>query len=316
MVVGTAGPRAWQRHRVLFALLGTWVLVTLALGEAGDFALTAEFFGLLAATACLVVGRGAWTWPFAAWFAALVGLDQLGMLANLGGAPHAGDVIAFEHRLFGADTVTAVQSAWHRSSVQWWDRVLVAVYWMHSYAPVLLGILLWLGRRTRGLFISFAASTVVAGTVALAVYILFPETPPWLAAIRGQMPPVHRVAAEVMQQATWMYSPWYGGGPRPEGAMPSMHVGIAVLVAVYAIRAWRWRAAPVALYPLAMSLSVVYLGEHFAVDALAGIVVAGLAVPAATAFAGGLSRTPGVAGSRLSGASPGRGRPWPAVSAE
>jgi hypothetical protein len=276
---GERAPRAWQQRPRLFAILGAWVLVTLLLGETGYVALTAEYFGLLLATGYLVVGRGGWGWPFAAWFAALVALDQLGMLANLGGPPHATDVIAFEHRLLGFDAVTMLQSAWHHSTLQWWDYLLTAVYWMHSYAPVLLGILLW--RWRRNLFRPFVASIVVAGLVALVVYIVFPETPPWLAGIRGQMPPVHRIAADVLHRATWMYTPWYGAGGRPEGAMPSMHAGIAVLVAFWAIRAWGWRAAAVVAYPMAMTIAVVYLGEHFAVDAIAGAILAAVGVAGA-----------------------------------
>lgn len=265
-------PRASRRHPRLFAALVVWLAVSLVLGLGGHLALTAEFFGLLTITFYLGLGRDRdFAWPWAAWFAGMVLLDQLGMLAELAGAPHASDVIAFEHRLLGGDAVIALQNAWHRATVQPWDDLLTFVYWMHSYAPVLLGMALW--RWRRALFRPFVLSMLIGGAIAAVVYIAFPETPPWLAGIRGQLPPVHRVAAEVMGQSHWMYSPWYGSGGRPEGAMPSMHVAISVMVAFWAIRAFAWRGAAVALYPLAMSVAVVYLGEHYVVDALGGYAV-------------------------------------------
>ncbi|HZS13642.1 MAG TPA: phosphatase PAP2 family protein [Candidatus Dormibacteraeota bacterium] len=275
--------RASRRHPRLFALLVAWLATSLLLGLSGHLPLTAEFFGLLVITLYLAAGPDRdFAWPFAAWFAGMVLLDQLGMLAFLGGAPHAADVIALERRLFGGDTVIALQDAWHRSTVQWWDDVLTFVYWMHSYAPVLLGMALWRWRRS--LFRPFVASLLVGGAIAAVVYVAFPETPPWLAGIRGQLPPVHRVAAEVMGQSHWMYSPWYGTGDRPEGAMPSMHVAVSMLVAFWAIRAFSWRAAATVLYPMAMSVAVVYLGEHYAVDALGGAIVDAMAVGGAIAL--------------------------------
>ena len=54
-------------------------------------------------------------------------------------------------------------------------------------------------------------------------------------------------------------------------AMPSVHVAAAVLVGL-AIRTVAPRLSVVGIgYALAMSLAVVYLGEHFVVDAVAGM---------------------------------------------
>ncbi len=188
-------------------------------------------------------------------------------------------MISLERHLFGGDVVVALQNAWHRSTVQPWDDALTFVYWLHSYAPVLLGIALW--RWKRSLFTPFVVSLLAGGAIAALAYIFFPETPPWLAGIRGQMPPVHRVAGEVMAQSHWMYSPWYGTGARPDGAMPSMHVANSVLVAFWAIRAFAWRASWTAIYPVAMSVAVVYLGEHYVLDALGGYVVVAISLAVA-----------------------------------
>ena len=54
-------------------------------------------------------------------------------------------------------------------------------------------------------------------------------------------------------------------------AMPSLHAGISILVAVWAITrlrsSWRWLMV---LYPAAMSFMLVYYAEHYVVDIIAG----------------------------------------------
>jgi membrane-associated phospholipid phosphatase len=54
--------------------------------------------------------------------------------------------------------------------------------------------------------------------------------------------------------------------------MPSLHTAFATLIALYVgsrLRS-RWRLL-LALYPLAMGLALVYLGEHYVVDLAAGV---------------------------------------------
>ena len=58
-------------------------------------------------------------------------------------------------------------------------------------------------------------------------------------------------------------------------AVPSLHAAFAMLFALYL-----WRLVPryvrplLALYPLAMTVALVYLGEHYAVDCIAGWIYA------------------------------------------
>ena len=63
--------------------------------------------------------------------------------------------------------------------------------------------------------------------------------------------------------------------------MPSLHAGITFLVAMYGI--WRLRTPLrylLVLYPIAMSTTLVYYGEHYVVDVLAGAVLAALVMAA------------------------------------
>ena len=57
--------------------------------------------------------------------------------------------------------------------------------------------------------------------------------------------------------------------------MPSLHVAFAALVALFIASRlhsrWRWLLA---LYPVAMGATLVYTGEHYVLDLLAGIAYA------------------------------------------
>ena len=79
--------------------------------------------------------------------------------------------------------------------------------------------------------------------------------------------------------------------------MPSLHCGFTFLIAFYAITHlrgwWRWLLL---LYPVAMSLTLIYSAEHYLIDAIMGGVIAALAMvigawwdrwrPPATALSG------------------------------
>ena len=61
-------------------------------------------------------------------------------------------------------------------------------------------------------------------------------------------------------------------------AMPSLHCGIACLVALYGISRLRtsWPAGCCSLYPAAMALALTYFAEHYVIDAICGCALAGL----------------------------------------
>src|SRR3989304_10550594 len=92
----------------------------------------------------------------------------------------------------------------------------------------------------------------------------------------------------------------------PVAAMPSLHMAISVVVLLIAMRV-NWTLGAIALlYNGGMAFSLIYLGEHYLVDILAGIAVSvtvyavvevllrrregGLALAEAEAIGGGAGR--------------------------
>jgi membrane-associated phospholipid phosphatase len=73
-------------------------------------------------------------------------------------------------------------------------------------------------------------------------------------------------------------SPVYGNlNPNQVAAFPSLHAAYPVLAAVYAWRRYRAVAVFLAAWAAAVWFSIVYLGEHYVVDALMGLVYVAVA---------------------------------------
>jgi membrane-associated phospholipid phosphatase len=105
---------------------------------------------------------------------------------------------------------------------------------------------------------------------------LVPTAPPWYAATGGQLPPVRRIMADAGERF-WkrLWHPLYHSlQGNPFAAMPSLHFGTSVMAARILSQVGPWHAAAGWAYALALGFGLVYLGEHYLIDLLAGIALA------------------------------------------
>ena len=185
--------------------------------------------------------------------------------------------------------------------------VFTAVYMAHYVAP--LATAWWLWRRHRAHFDSFVAAYMLAMVIGFAVYLTFPQSPPWYASQHGILPPLHRSVIEVLQ-SLHVGSLYAGADPEPLGAMPSLHVTIPVLVAATVIGVqrsrlrWLWL-----LYPVTVAFGVLLMAEHYLTDTLAGAAVALVALALVAALP---QRMLSGSGPGSIGVVAGRGDPEPA----
>jgi membrane-associated phospholipid phosphatase len=103
----------------------------------------------------------------------------------------------------------------------------------------------------------------------LVGYFLLPTAPPWLASLQGALPPVPRIlhSVEFLQVPRFLV---LGLDTNPVAAMPSLHAAFSLTVLLglgLVSRRAAWLAAP---YPVALALALVYGGEHYVADLLAG----------------------------------------------
>jgi membrane-associated phospholipid phosphatase len=191
---------------------------------------------------------------------------------------HAREVpqIKIEAAIFGRPipTVWLQEHLWHGAGdLRWWDYAAWFIYLTHFFATLIVAAVLWRWAHDR--FVRFATMVCVLSLAGFATYVLFPAVPPWLAARHGSIGSANRTIAIV-----WHHVPIAHFGSLFEkgqtyannvAAMPSLHAAFSLLIVMYIWRLVpRWWRPLLALYPPAMAFSLVYTGEHYVVDCVAG----------------------------------------------
>lgn len=167
---------------------------------------------------------------------------------------------------------------------RWYDVVLSTVYASHFWTALTIAAVLWMRNRAEWLmWMRRYIATLFSG---LVIYFAYPMAPPWMASKLGLLDQVHRMSGRGWSElGLHRQSMVLMGMANKVAAMPSLHAGIAFLIAFYGVSRLRsplrWLLL---LYPLAMSTALVYFGEHYVVDAVAGALVAAIALLGCSAF--------------------------------
>jgi len=153
---------------------------------------------------------------------------------------------------------------------------LLGVAYLTLHLAVTAVVLLWLHRRRPTAFPFVRTTLLVASALALVGFLAYPTAPPRLAGIGI----ADTVSSGHVNLNHGLVSSLYN----PYAAVPSMHVGYALIVATSLLRYGRRRLVRslAAVYPAFVLLVVVATGNHFFLDAAAGALVAGLAFAAAS----------------------------------
>ncbi len=220
----------------------------------------------------------------------LIGVAALFVLARQLAAysplPHQGaNVARLEAALFGGTTPTTwLQERYYQpGQSDALDFAATAVHASYFFGFVTVGLGVWLHRRRQfGPYTRLLACTFALG---LCGYFALPTEPPWLGGRDGYAPPAQRVIVRTSQGTqlaagivaagrAWQSDPEALGDPNPAAAMPSVHTAVTAALALFLARLHPALGALGLLYLLAMGGALVYLGEHYVVDVLAGIACA------------------------------------------
>jgi hypothetical protein len=132
-------------------------------------------------------------------------------------------------------------------------------------------LLLWLHQRRPVAFAPVRNTLLIASAIALVGFLLYPTAPPRLASVGLNDTVSGRHVDLNKGLVSFLYNPF--------AAMPSLHMGYALVVAGAGVRYARsYVARGLALaYPLVVLPIIVATGNHFFFDAAAGAAVVGLA---------------------------------------
>ena len=205
-----------------------------------------------------------------------------GFAAKTGIAPY--DLAPLERTVFAGQVPTLLlQRAFYSPGrLGLLDLTAMFFYFMHFVLPVAVGFVFWLSSREH--YWRFVAALLLLSFLAFVTYLFFPSTPPWL-----QFPgEVHKITNETVSKLGLNYfvSPLYSRlNPNLYAAFPSLHAAYPALAAFYARRRHPLLALALVAWALCVWFSIIYLGEHYVVDVLDGLLYVAAAVAIVEAVA-------------------------------
>jgi membrane-associated phospholipid phosphatase len=152
------------------------------------------------------------------------------------------------------------------------DRTLSWVHWMWFFEPH--SSLVWILAKHPEHFPRSARRMSAVFDIGAAAYAAVPTAPPWWAAAEGRAhgDPVRRIMEEVGKEY-WgrAWDPMYRVlGSNPWAAMPSLHFAASLMAAILLTEAGPVEGILGWAYAGTLGFALVYLGEHYVVDLIAG----------------------------------------------
>jgi membrane-associated phospholipid phosphatase len=154
------------------------------------------------------------------------------------------------------------------------DKFLSGIHWSWFFVPH--GSIAYVLLFHRPKFERSAVQMAAVFDLGAVAYQVLPTAPPWWAGGNGHIPHVRRIMVETGKRV-WgrHWEPLYDSlGTNPFAAMPSLHFATSVMAANVLAE-----TGPVAgklgwAYTATLGFALVYLGEHYVADLIAGYALA------------------------------------------
>ncbi|MBU0707007.1 phosphatase PAP2 family protein [Patescibacteria group bacterium] len=201
-----------------------------------------------------------------------------GLADNLASRVHITDIISWERWLFGSIPTLEFQAWLHPSDIlHWYDYMFGAFYTSFYIFPLIVAFVLWLKRRDYFKF--FMYGILFLTMMGYLTYIIFPAMPPWLASQEGHLPEVTKILDEATNKAVGIDIPVVYDflGANLIAAMPSIHAAWPWYTLLCLVFFYKKKGLWFVIMPLVIWFGVVYLGEHYIIDVIAGIIYASVA---------------------------------------
>lgn len=183
-----------------------------------------------------------------------------GNVASLAGVDRA---------LMGSDIASDVQEVFASSAT---TLVSTIFYGLHLFLVLIAFAAFWFKDKT--VFRRYAYSLVVTSYLALVTFVILPTAPPWLAgAAQNLLASGDKMLPGAIQE---LQAVVFSGESDIYAAFPSLHVAYATLFTIFMFKLGRkygFTSLPVLG---GVCFSVVYLGQHYLVDVLAGVAYAAI----------------------------------------
>lgn len=195
---------------------------------------------------------------------------------NLNLNVHVTALIDMERAIFGSIPTQVLQAKlFDPNNLHWYDYYTTIFYFLHFALPLSFGFLLWIFNKSY--FRRFVTGISLMSYSAWVSYILYPAAPPWLAAKDGYLPGVQKVLDYTLNffpERINLPTIYHQFSPNEVAAIPSMHAAYPFLILLFSMRFFGLKGLWFLPYVLSVWFSTIYMGEHYGVDVIAGIVYA------------------------------------------
>jgi membrane-associated phospholipid phosphatase len=209
-----------------------------------------------------------------------VGYSLLGRFAGLRPA-HVSDVRALEQRLFPVRIGKEVRAlseviASHPNIVL--DVLCGLTYFL--FLPEVFGFAFFLFFRSQRRMLELSVGFLLVNLVGWTIWVLYPVAPPWYADLHPSVgrifdAPANAAALERVDALLGVpyFRSFYARSAYVFGALPSLHVAYAVLVARVTWALGGGLRVLTSAFAVVIAFAAVYLRHHYILDVLAGAVL-------------------------------------------
>lgn len=243
---------------------------------------TPDIFIIFASIVAVMLGRGRafvrdWL-PFVVIFLAWEAMR--GIADDFGAEVQSDAVIAVERFLgFGRVPSEELQRLFHvPGQVNALDLSMSLIYLGHFLLPLLIAFGFWL--RSRAQYYEFVLALMIMSFAAFFTALFLPVAPPRFAYQYGEALAVKDILHDTLLQlqfapvTTWAYGNVIGN---PVAAFPSLHAAYPFLGFLFLRRRWPRLAWAMLAYCGVVWFAITYLGHHYVIDAVGGMVYAAAA---------------------------------------
>jgi len=153
-------------------------------------------------------------------------------------------------------------------------------YTLHFGAPLIIGWIFWHTTSDRKMFYHFVYTLTLLNIMALITFMLYPAAPPWYVYKYGLGQPVGLIEGSAsglvnfdkLIGTKFLQSIWDTFNANLFAAIPSLHGAYPCVIAFFGMKKFKKKRALWLLYPIGTWFSAVYLGEHYIIDLIIGLI--------------------------------------------
>jgi membrane-associated phospholipid phosphatase len=211
-----------------------------------------------------------------------ISYEALRTVVQLRGTIHIGDLYALEERLFpihSADGVQALSELVASKTHALLDVICGVIYL--SFLVQFLTVSCYFFFRDRLRMLRASLGFLLSNLLGWVIWLAYPAAPPWYVDRYGTGPAVLDAVSDPAGLVRLdhllgfpLATTFYAQSANVFGAMPSLHVTYATLIALLAWPLRGWLRIGCVSFAVTLAFSALYLRHHYLLDVLAGVILA------------------------------------------